>query len=60
MNNNYSKRINEPTPNGGVYSIAYFFDENRKPCIEDKAKFIDIIEYDKDDIPISRTYCICD
>lgn len=44
------------TPNGGAYSIAYFFDEEKKPCIKEKAWFIEIHEYDNNDNLIYRSY----
>lgn len=49
-----------PTPNGGVYSIAYFSDEDGEPCSEDKAARIEIHECDKDGNSIFRTYGFCD
>lgn len=35
------------TPHGGVKMTAYFFDENMKPCIRKKAKYMKIIEYNE-------------
>ena len=37
------------TPNGGVRTVAYFFDGKDRPCEESHAKVVQIIEYDKDD-----------
>ena len=52
-----SKRIDEPTPNGGSYSVAYFRDRNGKPCSEKDAVKLEIIEYDENNNQIARTYC---
>ena len=49
----YFRRVDEPTPNGGVYSIAYYRDKKMIPCTEDKAELIEIVEFDKDDYPFS-------
>jgi hypothetical protein len=51
-----SKRINEPTPSGGVYSITYFKDANGRPCTEKVAVHYEIVEYDERDNEIGRTY----
>lgn len=50
------KRVNEPTPNGGVYSIMYFFNEKRTPTNRKNAKFIEVVEYDEKDNEINRVY----
>lgn len=39
-------RIDGPTPNGGVYSIAYFRGDGS----------MEIVEFDADDVAIFRTY----
>jgi hypothetical protein len=43
-----SERVDKPTPNGGDYSIAYFYDKDRQPCSKADAVYIDIVEYTKD------------
>lgn len=53
---NTFERREGKTPNGGVYSIAYFFDEEKKPCPKEDAWFIEIHEYDVNDNIIHRTY----
>ena len=50
------RRVDEPTPNGGIYSIAYFRDKNWNPCTEDKAEIYEIVEFDEKDNPFFRTY----
>lgn len=35
------------TPHGGVRMVGYFFDSNGKPCRENDAKSVQIIEYDE-------------
>jgi hypothetical protein len=52
-----SKRINERTPSGGVYSITYFKDKEGRPCEEQQAVHFEVVEYDEQDNPINRTYC---
>ena len=37
------------TPHGGVKMVGYFFDKDGKPCKEDDAVSVQIIEYDKND-----------
>ena len=52
----YSQRIDEPTPNGGAYSIAYYHDSEGMPCPKEKASRIEIVEFDLHDQIIFRTY----
>ncbi len=52
------RRIDKPTPNGGAYSIAYFRDDEGKPCEEKDAKSFEFVEYDKNGVLIKRTYTI--
>ena len=57
MNNpDYSQRIDEPTPNGRAYSIAYYYDSEGIPCPAEKASKIEIVEFDLHDQIIFRTY----
>lgn len=53
--NLFSERVNSPTPNGGVYSIAYFYDKNGNPCIKRIAARIVIAEFDSKDNTIQTT-----
>lgn len=52
------KRIEGVTPNGGAYSVAYYFNKNNEPCPPQKAYRVEIIEYDKDDNRINITYSL--
>jgi hypothetical protein len=47
-----------PTPNGGVKSIAYFLDADRKPTDKTKAVFIEIYEYDEHGTEVFRTHLV--
>ncbi len=51
-----SERIDKPTPNGGDYSIGYFYDKDRQPCDKTDAMYIDIVEYAKDGTRINETH----
>jgi hypothetical protein len=44
------------TPAGGVRAVAYFRDENGQPTEQSKAHFMEILEYDKEDNVLQRTY----
>ena len=55
-NQDYHQRIEEPTPNGGAYSIAYYYDSEGMPCPAAKASNIEILEFDIHDQIIFRTY----
>lgn len=51
-----SERIDEPTPNGGVASIAYFLDADSNPCPKSQAARMEIHELDAAGKSIRRTY----
>ncbi len=51
-----SERREGPTPRGGAYSIAYWQDGNGNPTTKDKAKAVEIAEFDLQDQEIARTY----
>lgn len=51
-----TKRVNEKTPNGGAYLIAYFQDSKGNPVDETKAVKAEIVEYDSKGKAIHRTY----
>ena len=51
-----SKRFDEPTPAGGVYSIATFLSKDGEPTTEEKADQVVIVEYDDKDEELTRTY----
>jgi len=48
------------TPNGGVKSVSYYFDENREACNPKDAKYVNIVEYDENDNRVFETYGIID
>jgi hypothetical protein len=50
------ERQDGATPKGGVYSIAYFQDDQGIPVAKEDATKIEIIEFDKNDRQIWRTY----
>lgn len=44
----YSREVVGKTPHGGVKMVAFFFDKNGNPCIEQDAAVVLIYEYDKE------------
>ncbi|MBR5028934.1 MAG: hypothetical protein IKX51_06915 [Bacteroidales bacterium] len=52
----FFERIDEPTPAGGAYFITYFRNSNGNPCDKSEAVHFEIIEYDKNDVVLARTY----
>lgn len=48
-----------PTPSGGAFSRAYFYNKDMKPCVREDARFINIVEYDKNCNRINETYGKC-
>jgi hypothetical protein len=54
--NNFFERHDKPTPNGGAYSIAFFYDKDRQPCSKQQAVFINIVEYAQDGSRINEVY----
>ncbi len=59
MQNEYTEKIDGPTPNGGDYSVASYFDINGIPCNKNKAFKMVIEEFKKDGTSIYRTYGTC-
>jgi len=49
-------RAEGPTPNGGAYSEAFFYDGRGNPADPDRATRVMINEYDKDGNVIFTTY----
>ncbi len=49
------EKLDNPTPNGGDYSIAYYYNDNG-PCEKDKATRMNIVEYKKGGIRINEHY----
>ena len=52
----FTERHEGTTPLGGDYSIAYYYDADHKPCEKAKAKFMNIVIYDKDGRRINEVY----
>lgn len=51
-----SERRDQPTPNGGAYSIIYFQDSDGNPTVKDEAVKAEIVEYSQDGKELVRTY----
>ena len=45
-----------PTPSGGAYSTAYFYDEDGCPCKREEASFMYIVEYSAEGARINEHY----
>jgi hypothetical protein len=50
------RRVDEKTPNGGAYSIAFFFNDRRESVDETEATGMEVVEYLADGTEIFRTY----
>ena len=53
------ERKDGPTPRGGDYSEAFYFDENGRPCPKEEASYVDIHEYTNDGRLIGTVHGIC-
>lgn len=53
----YMERSDNPTPSGGDYSIAYYYNDDG-PCEKNKANRVNIVEYKKGGIRINETYAL--
>ena len=53
--NGEQERVDGATPNGGDYSIAYYYDKKHIPCKKQDAYIKVIVEYTKDDEYINST-----
>jgi hypothetical protein len=51
----YMEMCDNPTPSGGDYSIAYYYDDDG-PCEKDKANRVNIVEYKKGGVRINEHY----
>ena len=51
----FTERSNNPTPSGGDYSIAYYYDDDGS-CEKSKANRVNIVEYKKGGIRINEHY----
>lgn len=54
----FSKRIDGATPNGGQYFILYFRDKDSRPCVEKKAATVEAVEYTSDGDELFRTHAV--
>ena len=52
----FSERVDGETPYGGAYSIAYFYDEEHKPCRKSDAVYVHIHIYNDKDERINEVY----
>lgn len=52
----YTERIVGKTPNGGDYSIAYYYDAQQNPCRKTEAKFVNIVEYTQAGVRVNECY----
>ena len=52
----YRERVEGPTPNGGDYSEAHYYDEDRLLCPPSEAKYINIVEYTARGERVYETY----
>lgn len=55
----YSERHDGPTPCGGDYCIAYYFNEEGVPCPKEMAKRMRIVEYTSERERINEVYGFC-
>ena len=53
-------RIDEPTPNGGDYSIGIYQDEDGFECDIEDAKYISILEMTNDGECVMHTLGLCE
>lgn len=51
-----SEQRDGPTPNGGVKSVAHFFNADRSPTEKSNAVLIEIVEFDASGEVVGRTY----
>ena len=54
----YTERHDGETPLGGDYSIAYYYDENREPCVKAEAKYVNIVIYNNDGSRVNEVYSV--
>ena len=52
----YTETHRGPTPSGGAYSTAYYYDDNHIPCKKYEAYYITIVEYSVDGERINEVY----
>ncbi|MBQ9650244.1 MAG: hypothetical protein IJV25_07455 [Prevotella sp.] len=57
FNPRFTERSDNPTPSGGDYSIAYYYNDVG-PCKKSRANRVNIVEYKKGGIRINETYAL--
>jgi len=50
------ERVEGPTPAGGAYALAYFYDDARNSVPKEQSTGMEIQEFDDDGRMIHRTY----
>ena len=58
LDTDYTESHIGPTPHGGAYSTAYYYDEDHNPCKREDAWYMNIVEYTIDGERISEVYGI--
>lgn len=53
----FTERHDVPTPSGGAYFVAYYYNDNG-PCTKPEATRVNIIEYSTDGRRINETYAL--
>lgn len=54
----YMEKRDNPTPSGGDYSIAYYYDEEGSLCEKQKATRVNIVEYRKGGERVNEHYAL--
>lgn len=54
----FTEKHEGETLNGGVYSIAYYYDRQGNPCRKKEAASVNIVEYNKAGDRINETYAL--
>lgn len=52
----FTEKREGKTVNGGDYSIAYYYDNDGRPCVKAKAKKVNIVEYLNDGSRVNECY----
>ncbi len=52
----FTERQDGATPNGGDYSVAYYYDKDGNPCTKENAVAVNIIEFLNNGQRVNETY----
>lgn len=52
----FTERQDGATPNGGDYSVAYYYDKDGNPCPKKQAVAVNIIEFTNSGRRVNETY----